>query len=120
MSENRSVTATFSKTFTDDPLVAGITAIKRVHITELRQAANQLRAQGGLAAFPFTDPTVTTGVTTVKQVYITELRTALTEAAVALGKSAPNFSTDSTILAGQTVSKAAHITELRDAVRALE
>jgi len=116
MSENRSVTATFSKTFTDDPLVAGITAIKRVHITELRQAANQLRAQGG----PFTDPTVTAGVTTVKRVHIKELRTALTEAAVALGKSPPNFPTDPTIVPETTVIKAAHIKELRDAVRALE
>jgi len=123
ISADTTVTATFSATsfnFTDEPLVAGTTVIKKLHITELRAAANQLRSQGGLEPFAFTDPTVTAGVTTVKRVHITELRTALTEAAVALGKSVPNFPTDPTIVAEQTVSKAAHITELRDAVRALE
>jgi len=120
MDADTSVTATFSRAFTDESLVTGVTPIKRLHITELRTAANQLRAQGGLAAFPFTDPTLTAGVTTVKRVHITELRTALTEAAAALGKPAPNFSTDPTITAEQTLIKAAHITELRNAVRALE
>ncbi len=120
LNANTSVTATFSRAFTDDPLIAGTTPINRVHITELRQAADQLRAQGGLAAFSFTDSTLTAGVTTVKRVHKTELRTALTEAATALGKSAPNFSTDPTIVARQTVIRKAHIEEIRSAIRAME
>jgi hypothetical protein len=128
MTSDRNCTATFSKIFTDDTLIAGATVIKRVQITELREAANQLL--GGSGPFPFTEPTLTAGVTTVKRSNITELRTALTQAAVALaaltqaavalGKPTPSFSTDPTIIARQTVIKAAHITELRAAVRALE
>ncbi len=118
MTIDRNCTATFSKIFTDDPLVAGATVIKRVHITELREAANQLL--GGSGPFPFTEPTLTAGVTAVKRIHITELRTALTQAAVALGKPTPSFSTDPTIVVGDTEIKAAHITELRAAVRALE
>ncbi len=101
--------------FTDDPLVAGTTPIKRVHITELRTAANET-----LGSFPFTDPTLTVGVTTVKGVHITDLRTALTQAAAALNKPAPSFPTDPTIVAGQTVIKKAHINDLRNAVKALD
>ncbi|MFQ5802402.1 MAG: choice-of-anchor D domain-containing protein [Candidatus Methylomirabilales bacterium] len=108
------------RAFTDDPLIVGVTAIKKVHITELRAAANELRAQGGLAPFPFTDPTLTSGVTTMKRAHITELRTALLEAAAALGKPTPTFPTDPTIVAGQTAIKSAHIKELRDGVRALD
>jgi len=120
MSAARSVTATFSKTFTDDPLIAGITPTKRVHITELREAANNLGALGDLESFNFTDLTLTAGVTTIKRAHINDLRTALTEAAAALAKPPPNFPTDATIVPGTTVIKAAHIKELRDAVRALE
>ena len=120
MNANRDCTATFSKIFTDDPLIVGVTVIKRVHIADLREAVNQLRARGSLGSFSFTDPTLTAGITTVKRVHITELRTALTEAAVALGKSAPNFPTDPTIVAEQTVIKRAHIRDLRSAVRDVE
>ncbi len=106
--------------FTDDPLVVRTTPIKKVHLTELRTAANEFRTEGGLSPFPFTDPTLTARVTTVKQVHITELRRALREAAASLNKPAPNFPTDPTIVPGQTRIKAAHIKELRDAVRALD
>ncbi len=116
----RQVSGVGARAFSDDPLVAGTTPIKRVHITELRTAANEKRADGGLGSFPFTDPTLTAGVTTVKRVHITELRTALIQAASALGKPAPSFPTDPTIVAGQTVIKKAHINDLRDAVRELD
>jgi len=118
--ETRQLTGVGIRAFTDDPLVTGATAIKRVHITELRDAANQLRVQGGLVGFSFTDPTLTSGVTTVKRVHITELRAALTQAAAALGKAAPTFATDPAIVAGQTVIKAAHINEIRTAIKSLE
>ncbi len=51
MSEDRSVTAAYSKTFTDDPLTSRVTPVKAVHITELREAINSLRSNNGLAAF---------------------------------------------------------------------
>lgn len=117
------VTAAFSAssfTFTDEPLDPSTTVIKKIHITELREAVNNLRAQGNLGPFNFTDPTLTTTVTTIKRAHINDLRTALTEAAAALAKPTPNFPTDPTIVSGTTIIKAAHIRELRDAVRALE
>jgi CSLREA domain-containing protein len=40
--------------FTDDPLVAGTTAVKAVHITELRSRIDVIRVARGLAAY--TDP----------------------------------------------------------------
>ena len=120
MDTNISVTATYSKIYTDDPLTSQVTPVKAVHITELREAINTLRSNNGLSAFSFTDPTLTAGVTTAKGIHITELRTALTEAAAALGKPAPNFPTDPTIEPGQTIIKKAHISEIRSAVRAVE
>ncbi len=124
MNASKTCTATFSSSssaiFTDDSLVAGVTVIKRVHLTELRAAANGLRAQGGLGSFSFTDPNLTVGLTIVKRVHITDLRTALIQAASALAEPAPSFPTDPTIVAGLTVIRAAHIQELRNAVRALD
>src|SRR5439155_26872357 len=36
-------------TFTDDPLVAGVSVVKALHITELRDAINELRTRAGLS-----------------------------------------------------------------------
>ena len=58
-------------TFTDDPLVAGETPVKAVHITELRTAINAARAAVGLAAATWTDTTITAGTTAAKPVHIT-------------------------------------------------
>lgn len=102
-------------TFTDDPLVVGVTPIKAVHVTELRDAINQLRAHAGLPAATWTD-TLVAGVTVVKAVHITEMRTKLDEARTQLGLSNPAY-TDPTLSAGTTVIKAAHIQELRDRVK---
>jgi len=99
--------------FTDDPLVAGVTTIKAVHVTELRTAVNQARALGGLGAAAWTDPTL--AGTTVKAVHITELRARLAEARAALGLSVASY-TDPTLTAGSTVVKAVHIQELRQRV----
>ncbi|HET7435659.1 MAG TPA: M57 family metalloprotease [Thermoanaerobaculia bacterium] len=95
--------------FTDDPLVAGQTEIKAVHLTQLRQAVNAVRIATGLAAVTWTDPNPT-GVT-VKAIHIIELRNALTAALVRIGKTA-TF-TDPTLTAGSTV-KAVHIQQLRN------
>jgi subtilisin family serine protease len=107
-----------TSTFTDDPLIAGATPIKAVHVTELRSRIDALRVRFGLAGFSWTDASLSSG-TTVKAVHLTELRTALQQAYTAAGRSAPTF-TDPTISPGITIIKVAHITELRDSVVALE
>jgi hypothetical protein len=61
--------------FTDDPLVAGTTVVKGVHLAEMRTAVNAVRALAGLSAAAWTDPSPT-GVQ-IKAVHITELRTGL-------------------------------------------
>ena len=122
MSAARAVTANFSVkvpiTFTDDPLVVQTTAVKAVHIVELRTAIASLRALNGLPAFTWTDLTLTPGTSPLQAVHILELRTALSEVYQGLLMAVPTY-TDPTIVAGETVSKAAHVQELRNAVRAL-
>src|SRR5712691_2429549 len=105
------VTATFSAVFTDATLTAQGTAIKAVHITELRSAIDTLRTRNGLSAFAYTDATLTPGTTVVRGIHLTELGTALRE----MGPF-----TDPAIVVGQTVIKATHLNELRKAVRDLE
>src|SRR3990167_2290491 len=119
MTANASVTAKFSKTFTDDPLTAQVTLVKAVHINDLRQAIGTLRSQRALTTFAYTDPTLIAGVTEVRAAHITELRTALNGVYTALGRALPTY-TDPTITAGVTVIKSAHIAEIRSAVRAAE
>jgi len=115
------VTATFTlitsppPSFTDDPLQPRTTPVKMVHVTELRQAVNALRARTGLAAAIWTDATMTTGVTPAKAVHLTELRTALAAVYVAAGRTAPTY-THATITGGATVISAVDVAELRAAV----
>ena len=104
--------------FTDDPLTAGSTPIKVVHITELRSRINTVRARFGLLAFSWTDASLSSA-TPVKAVHLTELRTALQQAYTAAGQLAPTFM-DSTIVQGSTFIRVVHIKELRDAVMTLE
>ena len=103
-------------TFTDDPLVAGSTKIKAVHITELRDAINQLRTRAGLSAATWTDAQLTAGSTAITAVHITEMRARLDEARTALGLSNPTY-TDPTLTVGSTSIKAIHLQELRDRIR---
>lgn len=107
--------STAALVFTDDPLVAGTTAVKAVHITELRTSIDTVRARNGLAAYTWTDTTLVAGTTTVKAVHVTELRTALSAAYVAAGRAAPTWAT-ATLTAGSTTITAAIITEIRSAV----
>lgn len=102
--------------FTDDPLIAGTTPIKAVHITELRACINLKRAQFGRSPFAFTDANLT--AVTVKTVHIVQLRTALQGAYVAAGLAVPVY-TDPTLTAQQTVVKVVHVHELRTAALAL-
>lgn len=97
-----------------DANVSGI-AIKTVHITQLRTAANAMRAAAGLAPATFTDPSLTSSIK-IKAAHLTELRTAVDAARNTIGLAVPLY-TDPTITAGVTKSKAVHITELRERVQ---
>jgi hypothetical protein len=113
MTAARAVTATFgvsTVTFTDDPLVAGSTGVRVVHIAELRTAVAFTRARFGLSTFAWSD-TLTTRTTQLKVSHIAELRTAVTQIYQALGRPLPAY-TDN-LVAGQTVAKAVHVQELR-------
>jgi chitodextrinase len=99
--------------FTDDPLVAGTTIVKAVHMTELRSAVNAVRAAAGLSAATWTDSSLT-GVQ-IKAVHISELRSNLDAALSGLGLSTGSY-TDS-LTPGSTIVKAVHITELRARVK---
>lgn len=109
------LTVTRSATvFTDDPLQAGLTPMKAVHITELRAYVNTLRSRYGLAAVSWTDPTLGAGTTPVKAVHVTELQASLIAAYVAGGLTPPTFT--GTITAGSSTINAAQIVEIRNAI----
>jgi hypothetical protein len=106
--------AAIAMLFADDPLVMGVTAIKTVHLTELRQAVNALRTTAALGAVPFTDPVVI-GLR-IKTVHLNELRTSLAAARASLGLTALAF-TNPTLTPGTTPIRAIHVQELRNAVK---
>jgi hypothetical protein len=101
--------------FTDDPAIAAATPVRVVHLAELRQAVNAIRAASGLAPAVFTDPTLTTA-TRIKAVHFQELRAALLQARTSAGLSTPTF-TDATLTAGVTKTRAVHLQELRGGVK---
>lgn len=104
--------------FSDDPLITGLTAVKAAHVVELRNAINTLRSNNGLGAFTFTDSPLAAGAT-IMVVHLTDLRTALDPVYVQRGRAVPTY-TDPTITATQTLVKGLHVSELRLAVRLVE
>ena len=112
------VTVREQAAFTDDPIVPGVTPVRAVHFTELRERIDLLRSAAGLRPFSWTDPILTTGLTPVRLTHLLELRGALAAAYTASGRTAPTF-TDPAPTAGTTPITAAHLTELRAAVLAL-
>ena len=115
MNVNRTVTAKFSKDF--DPITAGVTPVKALHITELRDAINTLRSRNGLPAFSF-GSAPTAGVTEIQAAHIRDLRSAL-DAVYGVVKPGqkPSYAP---IVPRQTVIEKAHIDEIRNAVRGAE
>lgn len=100
--------------FNDDPVVAGATPVRALHITQLRTAVNAVRTLAGLTGGTFAE-TITAGSTTIKASHILELRSALTLARSTLGLSAVSY-TDPSLTSGFTI-KAAHINQLRNGVK---
>ena len=109
-------TAATGPTFTDDPLVAGATVVKAVHVTELRQAIAALRARYSLSSLAWTDA-VLNAPTPIRAAHVSELRTALMEVYTAAGRAAPAYTR--TLAAMQSVIAAVDFAELRAAVRAI-
>lgn len=110
---NRDIATTI--VFTDPSLLAGLTDIKAVHLTQLRTAVNAVRALSGLPAGSYTDPILTSGTIT-KRLHITELRTFLDLARSTLSVPAITY-TDPTITEDVTLMKATHIEQLRNGTK---
>jgi hypothetical protein len=102
--------------FTDDPLIAGSSVIRAVHIAELRSRIDAVRARFLLGAYQYTD-SIVANVTTIRALHVTEMRTALDEAYDAAPRTRPNYSTSPG--AGVTI-RVADIAELRAAIQAIE
>lgn len=100
--------------FTNDPIVAGVTPIRAVHLTELRTAVTAMRVAASLPPLS-ADPTVTAGAPILAQ-HVTALRTGLDQARSTLLLSAISY-TDPTLVAGATIVNAAHVQQLRDGVK---
>jgi glucose/arabinose dehydrogenase len=123
MTAARSVTATFVTSFggafADDPLAAGVTPVKAVHVTDLRLAIDRERTRRSLAEFAWTDPVLVPGVTPVKAIHPAEMRTALDQAYQAARLTPPTYA-DPAIAPGEVPARVPHVAELRAAVRGLE
>ena len=104
--------------FTDAILTPEVSAIRTIHISELRARVNALRQRVGLPAYPWADPGLTAGPTWIRARHILDLRAALAAVYNAAHRTAPTY-TDATLDVGMPL-KAVHITELRDAVIAVE
>jgi hypothetical protein len=112
-------TATLTVAFTDTPLVAGVTTMRLVHLTELRSRIDGVRVARGLTTYAWTDPVLVPQVTSVRVVHLADLRTAVSQAYVAAGLPPPAF-TDPVLAPAGTLIRLVHINELRAAVLALE
>ena len=111
------VTAPATGSFTDDPLVPGVTPVKAVHFRELRTRIDALRERAGLPRFGWTDPILEAGVTPVRLVHLLELESALAAVYEAVGQSGPLYTERAR--AGAAV-RAVQLMDLRAAVVALE
>jgi hypothetical protein len=99
-------------TFVDSNLTAGVTPIKAVHMTELRQAVNSVRQAAGLADANWTDPNLVGA--TVRGVHVQEMRDSLSQALTTINADAPIFTDPALAIgSGGTFIKKVHIEELR-------
>ena len=66
-------------TFTDGPVVSGVTPIRAVHIRELRVSADTLRTSCSLEPYGYTEATPVPGATPIRAAHFLEPREALGE-----------------------------------------
>jgi hypothetical protein len=101
--------------FPDDPIVAGSTPVKVVHLTRLRTAVNAMQLSAGVMVTNFTDPTVDNTLP-IRHIHVEELRTALNAARAGLGVRQLLF-TNPTLQTGVSLVKAIDFQEIRDGVK---
>jgi hypothetical protein len=101
----------------DSGAVAGVTMIRAIDVTSLRDRINSVRGHYGLPVFTFTDANLS-GVP-VKAIHFQELRSALLDAYAAAGQTVPTF-TDPSLTAQLTMIKAVHLNQLCAAVAVVE
>jgi uncharacterized repeat protein (TIGR01451 family) len=99
---------TTTAAFTDDPITAGITPVKAIHLEELRSAINAVRATANLAAISFSN-SVLTGLPVTKN-HVTEVRDAINLTRQQIGSLPIEFADSGSI-------EAAHINALRAALK---
>ena len=97
--------------FTDDPLIPGVTAVRAIHVQELRDRISALHLAAGLGVVSWTDPTLAPLVTGVGVVHINELRTALEAVYIAASRLPPDY-TNATLARGSAI-RAIDLMELR-------
>jgi hypothetical protein len=124
VSSDRTLRAAFSKVFTEDPIKAynpttgEYTYPKWEHITQLRDAVNDIRLLNNKSEYTSwpthaDDPNLFWGD------YVTTLRDVIGSTASEIGKSVNSNWTDSDIPSDQIGVKAVHINELRRAIEDL-
>jgi hypothetical protein len=112
------VTQISASLFTDDPLVPGATAVRAIHITELRGRIDALRTRYGLGPFGWRDDPLVAGSTLIRAIHMADLRTALLQIYAARGLAPPTFARSGPV-AGM-VMRTSDIGEIRTALRAIE
>jgi hypothetical protein len=103
--------------FTDDPLIASVTAVKAVHVTELRARIDAARAQHALGAYTYSQPSIAAGTTIVRAVDILEMRAALADVYTIAGAAPPTYTTSPAIGA---LIRTADVADLRSALLTIE
>lgn len=103
--------------FTNDPIVAGVTPVRAIHLNELRTRIDAIRTARGLASFGWSTPSPSAGGTILAQ-HMVDLRTALAQAYTAAGLTSPVYA-DAVLSPGLPV-RAPHVMQLRSAVVGLE
>jgi len=106
-----------AEAFTDEPLAAGVTFVRALHVIELRQRVNALRVRFGLAAAAWTNDSLGGGV--IRALHVTELRIALYDAYTQAGVPFPGLG-DPALTPGSTPVRALHFSQLRLLVKNLE
>jgi hypothetical protein len=101
-----------------EPLVAGATVIRRIHVVELRARIAALQVALGLPHAAYLDAALPAGVTSLRAEHVSELRSTLSQVYQAAGREAPSY-TDPDLSSGMTARRA-HVHELREAIIAIE
>jgi len=116
MNANRSGTATYSKSFTDDSLTSKVTFVKAKHFLEALERINTVGQRLGLGTNSFSAPIPAAGVLISAKDMIT-LQTGLNRIYDALGRTRPTFDA---IVARVTIVGKRQMDQVRNAIRAVE